>query len=583
MMKNFYKRACLFLLLSFWTTLSLFGQSFSSFQNKYELAKELIRKKEYAQATTFLRDLTSQHDNNIYQEYASFFFAYAKYQLGEYDQARDMLLQVLQRYPDWEQIDEARYLMGVVQFARQKPKMALKYLQSIESSTLKPQVETLKGNYFPSYDKTQLSALFSENPKDEQLARALADRLAERPMDSLSISEKATLQRIERQFAYTPPQVLETIREQKKVIRKDKYYIGAFLPLLYQETQSDPLRSRYDFSWDLYQGMQMAAARLEQEEIPVELLIFDTERNPGTLQEVLERKNMEHLDLMVGPLFPETIPTALEFAQKNEVAILNPVSVNAELLEDYEHYYLTAPSYKTQAEKLAQFAIDSLKRTRFYIIYGGNSIDSLRAAHFREAVEAKGGFVRKFQRIVPSKNTYLDVHKTIKDIAPQALDPLAPIKDGDPDVLIFASTTTQAIASTINSRLLVSRLRIPVLAPEEWLEMSQMKLEQFNDREIYLFAPNYLDKQSQAYKEFEEEHYKRTRMAPSKYTVLGFESVYMWGKTLEEHGRNFWKRLPESDPKTGVLLPGFHYKEGKDNAILPILKMDEDQLRLMGK
>lgn len=559
----------------------VWGQSFKRFQSDYQTAKELIEQEEYAQATTFLRELIVAHPNNIYESYASFFYAYASYQLEDYDQARDILLQLLQRYPDWEKIQEARYLMGAVQFARQKPKFALRYLQKVDQQDFGKRLPKLKKAYLTSLSKAALRDLYREFPEEEVIARLLADRIAEQVFEDIPEGERIQLDQIADQFGYKPPKIERAEQQLERIIRKDRYYIGAFLPLKYAETQENPVASPYKFAWELYQGMKLGAERLRAENIPIDLLSFDTQRNPDYLQEQLEEPNMENLDLILGPLFSETVPVALDFAREHETAVVNPISVNAKLLDDYEHYYLSEPSYVTQAEKLADFAIDSLKRSRFYILYGSDQLDSLRAVYFQKAVEKRDGVVRVFERIDPNDKTYINVHEAIKDIAPQALDPGRPIEDGDPDVLIFASTTQQALASTINSRLLVARLRIPVIAPAEWLEMSQLKLTQFNERQIYLFAPDYLDKDTEAYRTFLEDYYQQARIEPSVYAIKGFETVYVWGKILNKHGKNFWKALPEDMEEIGYFEPGFRYQGQRDNAILPILQMRENALKVI--
>ncbi|MGF1532730.1 MAG: ABC transporter substrate-binding protein [Bernardetiaceae bacterium] len=557
----------------------LLAQSPKEWTDRYQTAKQLLDQGDFVQATTFLRPLTESEGKHPYGTYAGYFYAYAKYQIKDYPSARDMLLQLLQRHPSWDNIDEARYLMGLTQLKLDRPTIALRYFGQIQRTpALLPLIGRAKEAYFSGIELEAAKSLWKEFPKEQSLAQRIAHQMAQKT--NPTPEEQRLLQETAELLGQTPVSSKRPDQQRIKV-EKDTYYIGVFLPLLYKDAELDPARSRYAFAWDIYEGMRLAAQQLKSEGVPVELLCFDTERKAERVEELLRKKDMQNLDLVVGPLFSEAFDPIRAFAQTNQIAIVNPISTNQELLDSYPQYYLNTPSYATQAKKLADFAMDSLKRTRFYILYGGSSLDSLRAVYFRAAVEQRGGTVRKFERIVPDKDTYLNVHSAIKDIAPEALDPLQAIQDGDPDVLIFASTTHQTLASTINSRLLISRLLIPLLAPFEWLEMPQLKLDQFSDRQMYFFAPDYWDSSQPVYQDFLEQHYQDLRIAPTVYTVKGYETMYFWGKIIAQQGKHFWHELPKLPRRAGYFMPSIYYGNQRDNTQLPILYMKEQKLTLL--
>ena len=97
----------IFIALQF-TIFSLWGfaQQSDSFESNFNNGKELLKLEKYGLAMQAFKPLTSEIDGNPYQKIASFYYAVAASKNGQQALARDMFLQIANKYANWEKIDE---------------------------------------------------------------------------------------------------------------------------------------------------------------------------------------------------------------------------------------------------------------------------------------------------------------------------------------------------------------------------------------------------------------------------------------------------------------------------------------------
>ena len=96
--------------------------------SRFFLGKQYVQEGRNNLAMEVLKPLADFDPNNEYREQAAYLYSVAAMNDSLYFQARQFLLQIITRYSDWKNIDEARYLIGICYFHAGDPCNSIKPL-----------------------------------------------------------------------------------------------------------------------------------------------------------------------------------------------------------------------------------------------------------------------------------------------------------------------------------------------------------------------------------------------------------------------------------------------------------------------
>jgi len=567
----------------FLLVLGVFSLCFSAqAQSSYEAAKNQFKAGDFLGASAAFEKLLRQPSSRKgLREHAGYMAGLSYYKTGNYTKARRVLQEVLETNPSWGKIDEVRYLLALVAFEEGRSTEALRQLNELRNSAFKAPGENLKRRFLPQEDVFRLQKQYLTYPEDRILAECLADKLQQENAPG----KAEILKEIESKFAYTPKAV------SKKSVKKERYSISALLPLYIQAPEQ---QRRMQFAYDLWAGMQVAASELEEKGMPVDLFVYDTERSASKMQKVLNQSGIEGTDLFVGPFYSETLPILRGYAAEKKIPVVNPLSSNTDLLNEEEDYFLFTPSEQTQATQMAEFAIDSLQRPNAYILYGEHSRDSSLAFAYRDAVVAAGGRVMLMHKVETKESRLYRKLKTILEpIAPEP--PKLSLKESeemdseereeflrpkeDTTAHVFISSRGQTEAAAVLSVLQRSRIDYPTFGNIEWLDYTQINLDDFDESKMYLRHPDFIPTENAVNERaFYRSFLERYGYLPSRFAVKGYEMLYYFAERLHEEGTGFSEGLPFAPPYTPKLLQGVSFGEKKDNQVFPVVQIREGKL-----
>src|SRR5687768_15668839 len=85
----------------------VFAQSNPQLESKYKAGVSDYKQQRYAAAMEKLSPLTSVNTGSAFTPYAHYYYSLSAYQLKRYRESRQMLLQLISRYPGWNKINDA--------------------------------------------------------------------------------------------------------------------------------------------------------------------------------------------------------------------------------------------------------------------------------------------------------------------------------------------------------------------------------------------------------------------------------------------------------------------------------------------
>lgn len=566
-------------LLFIFSPISSFAQDYEAY---YQKGKTELANKNYSAARQSLIMAMQENSNNGFFFPASYLYSMASYKGGDFATAYTKISELLVKAKNTslpsDQYQEMLYLGGVIAFEKDQSLQAMTWLEEVKGSKLRVDIQNLKATFLPKKSVAELKLLYQKFSKDRILSEALADKLTQQ--SEIVDEDKKLIKDIEFAYGYTSPYQTKQNSTPDKIIKKKEYNVAVMLPFKLQNENS--AREVQSFL-DLYEGMKVAQEDLKNEGILINLLPFDTENDATNVKRLVELSAMKNVDMFFGPLYPATLPIVSDFAQKNGINMVNPLSYTPDLIEGKRNTYLFEPSFHTQARAVANYSFDSLNANKAYIIYGDSRKDSTLAHAYKKIVEEKGGKIMVFEKVSAGKNTFNRVNSLLKPIAskPPKLKEGEAFKkpEGDTTAHIFVASSELAVAGSVISVLKTSMIDIPLFIDKDWLKFDQIDMNDFMDRSVFFIYTDYISPLKS--KEFIKKYINKTNLLPSEYAYVGYESLYFFGKTMYKYGINFESQLQKERFRDGKVMIGQNYYGSNDNQLVPLLRFVNNRLEIV--
>lgn len=550
------------------------GQS-SDYQRAYLNGKELFRNENFNLAVKAFEEATVDAPDNPFKEYASFFYALASYKDERMYQARSMFLQILEKYPRWEKIEEVRYWLANIYFEEGQYEMALQQVEKISSKPLEKQTTEMALHFLVQVESiTRLKELLEKFPGSKTVAKAIADKINEQPIITRDLDLLNELMQ-----KYNLKDVYDMVAPTNS-IKKESYKVAVLLPFMYDQYKTS--NNQKNFVLELYEGIQLALDHLKENGVSIQMFAYDTEKSAEKTRQILEREELKGMDLIIGPLYSGPIEQASKFSYDNRINMVNPVSANSKIVANNPFSFLLLPSLETQGIKAAEFAQKQFMGNdkKVLIFHGPSAEDSTLAYNYRftlNEIADRAARVREIKK-QDAKNifNFLVTRRTYEGKEDEEAFKIP--SDSLSHIFVVSDSDEGMIAANLISALEIRRGEIKVMGLYDWVDYSFVVPEQLERLEVNLLAPDFIDHNSENFQEFRTKYLQKFNTVPSKFSALGFETMRFFGDLLEKYGIYFQVELKDIGFMPGYLMPGFEYNGSNDNQYLPIVRFVDADL-----
>jgi hypothetical protein len=539
------------------------AQSDQELKNAYEYGKKLLADGKYNAAKETFYKLTQPRSNNIYEKHAYYFSAFAAYYSGDNVFAKQYLQKMIEKFPSFSQIEEAKYLLGIIYLDLGEFKQGLETLNAIKQSGLLENSKVSKQIFFAKMSTEALKNLYAQF-SDEIIGEVLAQKLSSQ---RLNAEEKILLSTLTQKYGLnTASQNTFSNVATDTPILKSAYNFGIFLPFLQKDTSPNQVNRKYQFVYDMYEGMKMAKEDLEKEGININLFAFDTERNDTTVRELVKKEWNSEIDLIVGALYPNN--TKVKLAEAKKINIVNPIGNDSELLKNNPYLFLCEPTPETQGVKAAEFALSNFAGKRAFVYFGNNLQDSLIAYAYQRRLQQDPNYqvvVQKLKAKVGYYNYLSDINKVSKADSAH----------------LFICSDEENKALNFVSAMRTARRGFPILTYPNWLDFSQLSFDQFEELRVHFLMTNQYIRSNKESVAFKKEYINRNMMFPSKFAYIGYETIYYFGKIIAKYGTNFQYAIKQKGYEKGRIMSGFNFYGSNDNLCITICKLSEGEVEVV--
>jgi predicted negative regulator of RcsB-dependent stress response len=567
------------------------SQGQSTAKQNYLQGKEMYETGRFDFAMEVLKPLTLPTNKSIYTPYAAYYYSLSAIEKGYTYLAEEMLKSTIVQNKDWENIDMTRFWLTKVYFDEAEYISGLAVIDDITNPLIKQQCDELIKTLLAELNDVELiTDLYNQYPNIEGVAIVLADKIILQPlMDQerdllFSIVETFNLDKDKYNF-------IDVYESEKK----DSYNVAILLPFMLTDIVPNNLKRSNQFVLDIYEGIKIGVNRLEHR--------------------LIKSGELDGMDLLIGPLYPETVKLVSDFSLRKRINMFNPLSSNSDLIANNPFCFLFKPTNENIAYAASNF-INSYKENRNAIIfYEDDPRDSIIAYTYKAAIEEDSFNVVLTQkitgldtisvyntltqkvrfdnlkltgedsvRIIERYNLYdyfeklqrVRSYEELKKIRPLELLVIAPDSIGH----IFVATNKELIAASTISGMETRGDLITIVGYEDWLNFRSMSLSQMESLDIKFIAPGYISNSNPLLQDVYQKILYSTNKSPTKYHYLGYELINFVGEMLHLYGTYFQVGLREQGVFHGILYEGYDYTRSNDNQFIPIIGFQDSHFSI---
>lgn len=559
--------------LLLWVSTTINAQSDQAGQ--FSRAKGFFKNGRYNLAMEAFQPLVQSQKPNDYTIYASYYYAIAAYREGYVPMAKNMFLQVKQKYPRWNKIDEVHLWLASIYFENGDYRQALREVQDIDSRKLEDLAARLKKYHLYQIEEIDdLNGLQSYFPEDEVLAEVLVSKLAAQPLVN---QDRKLLNELIEEFDFDR-RAFNVVQVSEPVF-KDSYKVAVLFPFMVDRLEPNTRKKVNQVVLDLYEGIKLAADSLQGQGLDIELYAYDTETDSATTAEIVAQHELKSMDLIIGPLFEKPIRVVNDFSYKNQINMINPLSTSAENIGNNPFSFLFHPSNESIGRKAAKYVAENSVRKTGVIFYSDNPNDSAMAYAYKEEIGA-AGFKILETRGLAKENT-----RAVLDILLIEGSKITTVNARNEDQLtipldslghIFVASNEELISSKVITAVETRGDDILVVGSAGWLEHAVIDYNVYARLGVVLYAPNYINVNSDNYSAFRDAYVRKHRKAPVEVVEDGYDLMMLVGSSLEKYGKYFQLGWNDSGNIDGYISTGYNFSNSNDNKLAPLLKFNGD-------
>lgn len=528
--------------------------SFAQNPAEYNRAKTLIGYGNYSEAMDLLRPYMDKSQYGRLSSYATYHFARAAYQNGQY-MLTESTLKDLAEQENWGHQDRSRYLLALAYFQEGRNSDALELISKISDPKVKEQAHNASYNFLKNASIGFFTGNIKKFNENKGFMLALKEQMERQAV--MSNEERSIYQELKNiEFG-------SGNKEIKSIKNPQVLDIAVLLPFRYSGEKDIQSLDANNFIFEFFQGLNFAAKELKKQGKQLNIQTFDTEREASKVQAILADPFLKQADIIIGPVYPEESEIVMAFSEQNQIPFINPLSNMNDRFEGFEYAYLFRPSVNSIADGIIEFSRKNLDGRRLAIGYSNASRDQQLAKKLAENSQKLGYTIVRNDPI--NGKSVIDFLERIQlKSGGEALADVIILLSDDPNV---ASPTFGFMES--------QNIKKPMLVMDSWLYFNFANYEMLEQQNFHFISNNSIDFQKPNLEVFRENFYAEYIAYPSFNSHVGYELMQWTIKNINPtSGFELRKNLDQNGFQNGFITYGFDFRKSNFNRYVPILKLD---------
>jgi hypothetical protein len=316
---------------------------------------------------------------------------------------------------------------------------------------------------------------------------------------------------------------------------QSRYSVKLLLPL--KPTSSADLSSAKYVQY--YAGILQALAKLNEEQIKLDVKVYDTESNDvkSNLSEILNAET----DLVIGPYERDDVKSLVEACKQSQIPLISPWHTSSKSTTDNPYYIQLKPNLKEHFKKLALSVVSDYRKGEIVIIGKDNADTKAWIEYFQSIAKERTGESNFFASGYVSEAAVSGGGKVYGGII-----------NGTIKAVVFPNYnfSDENYLSNALHKLLSEKSRgIAVYGMPVMYESDKIDFEYYHSLNIRIVISDFVEENHQDITNFRREFYEKYGEIPTVDAIKGYDMMLYFGRNLWKYGRRFQYNL-EAEPET---------------------------------
>jgi len=317
--------------------------------------------------------------------------------------------------------------------------------------------------------------------------------------------------------------------------KRDSYKVSLLYPFAIdsnKDTDANVASSNLGRMTQFYAGTQMALAKLQDENITLEVTVLDAES--GTFDSKL--RQCRNADVIIGPKERGQLATTAQYGKNNQIPVISPWLSSTKVAKDNPFYIQLKPSLKNHMTKIVKDVKINFKDDQVFLLGRKTKKDRGMMNYIQKVADAytKGSDKKPFKEYYLEEDSLLvgeTAYDSIFYTDKKTVFILPNWSFVDDEKFVYNAVRKMSGEKGLNDVVLYG---MPIL-----LESDRVKFEHYNNLNMRICRTSYLDRESVAVKEFRQEYYDKYKGFPSEEAFEGFDMMMFVGRSLNNYGKKF--------------------------------------------
>ncbi|MBW6461380.1 MAG: ABC transporter substrate-binding protein [Bacteroidales bacterium] len=338
---------------------------------------------------------------------------------------------------------------------------------------------------------------------------------------------------------YLEPVAIKTDCDRLRVRKPVTYRVALLIPFYLEQAAVTNWAKKLDPSnisevapfrfIQFYHGFMLAADSLRKQGMDIEIHVFDVDHQASKAAKALRDPVMKRVDLIVGPFHQVSFSLVADFAKKQKIPLVNPVTTRSEIIDDNPYVFKLIPPAESQMAMVAK-----LVRRDF----AGHKIIIYTANKFQGAET-----VERLKNTIETDAGYLRYPITMTDYQSDSISGFMKNATKEAPNLVIIYTEIETLPAALLSKLSAQRNKyaITVLALPNWERFNNLETKYMLDLNAHIILSSYVDHEDENVKAFLREYRSRYLDEPMGYACSGFDAGYYFLQALSLYGESFMR------------------------------------------
>ncbi len=329
------------------------------------------------------------------------------------------------------------------------------------------------------------------------------------------------------------------------------FNVGIYLPISAAVADSlKPTAKSLSFL-SFYQGALMAVDQLAKSGVKVKLYVYDTERSSSNVDMLVKKPEFLSLDLIIGPVYPQSQKVVSELSAKNRIPMVSPLSTDDKYAKTNPWYFQVNPVKKMRMEVTADYILKEFPKEKIIFLesdYGGTETHQMR-----EYLNKKRGNPEAAKGLTTVYNIWSRGVGELESL----------LKSDQPNILVMADINEVNVSIAMNRLSQLSKkYPLILIGVQEFSRMQSIEIENLHNVNLRYLSTYFINYNLPAVATFVENFKTEFGTEPSLFAFQGYDMTVFFLKSLQKKG-NLSRNAPTGGD-TELLHTIYHFTKVSD-------------------